>query len=877
MSDIYDGKVFGIFAPLKVVDTAQRVTVIGGTFRISVSKRTGQIVSAKALGTEFIARGSSLPNPYIGLFPADEPGATPRGGKDRPRYGHEISTEIRPRLWDGGLTGSYRYDVKQADAVEVVTAQPDRVVIRSRGQYADTPVYWSVEYVIEVDGFTKVTVKAEADEPLMLRWHCFNHVLLDSQAVEFIVPWTDMAMAQILGFRYENTRPVGHLRKDDLVFGAHVNPFFHVGNPSTGIEFSKEDFTDRWAGYKDSGAVLEDGTQVRFDAVLTKDGKRIGPADSRGWRKHFTQLYRRAAGYEVEEFDIRNTTIPVNPGDPREKTFFFQLTPPKFPRKDLNSVRCVWPGPHQMSMVRWGGQTKEWTPPSDEQVRIWAQMGVNLIVGGINYFSGDYTHPTHPEETRHFIGEAHKHGMKVIPYVTFSDFNFCAPGYQEHGLEWMTSSGIEYKNETTLMCWGAKGWREHFERQMDALLTEFPFDGLYIDHWGNTRMCTNERHGCGGYFVRAVAEGYHDIAKRARRAVARHTDGKGIILLNTGEDLFSGVLAWIDLRLMGENFDPRRAPELTLTSTYNAERQGLHILVYPSRYGTDQTFLNFAMSFTTPHRLRPTPPTIDEWQDKPTGKPWDGYKPYWDVLRFFGVNQAGKVSPFESGGLIKLSTPGARANVFTRDGKVLLVVGLVPVRPLDLHGKEIAKLSDDIRKAMLNASIGGGVADGILTHLKPFMKPEALAQAQAEPILKPRRIADTVTILDPKALGLNPRRKYVVQDLLSHRYVKMSGRSSIPVRLNTLWPQVLLIEPVEKGSRIAHFTGAEGCSVRKTARGLRCTLEAAAGSPVALYIDPDGKEVSAKTKGFSARRLRGRLVEVAGLLPENRKVVVTLK
>ena len=49
MSDIYDGKVFGIFAPLKVVDTAQRVTVIGGTFRISVSKRTGQIVSAKAL------------------------------------------------------------------------------------------------------------------------------------------------------------------------------------------------------------------------------------------------------------------------------------------------------------------------------------------------------------------------------------------------------------------------------------------------------------------------------------------------------------------------------------------------------------------------------------------------------------------------------------------------------------------------------------------------------------------------------------------------------------------------------------------------------------------------------------------------------------
>ena len=876
MSDIYDGKVFGIFAPLKVKDTAQRVTIVGGTFRISVSKRTGQIVSAKALGTEFIARGSALPNPYVGVFPTDEPGAKPRGGKDRPRYGHEISAEIHPRLWERGLTGSYRYDTKKADAVEVVAAEPDRVVIRSRGRYGDTPVRWGVEYDIDVDGFTKVTVKAEAEEPMMLRWHCFNHVTLAPQAIEFIVPWTDSPMASILGFRYENTRPVGHLREDDLVFGAHVNPYFHMGNPSTGIEFSKEDFTDRWAGYKDSGAALEDGTQVRFDMVLTRDGKRVGQGDSRGRRGHFTQVYKRKAGYEIEEFDIRNTTIPVNPGDPRKKTFWFQLTPPKLPRKELNSVRCVWPGPHQMNMVRWAGRTEEWTPPSDEQVRIWAQMGVNLIVGGINYFSGDYVHPTHPGKTRHFLAQAHKHGIKVIPYVTFSDFNFCAPGYQEQGLEWMTSSGIEFRNETTLMCWGAQGWREHFERQVDWLLSKFPFDGLYIDHWKPTRMCTNERHGCGGYFVRAVTEGYHDIAKRARRVVARHTDGKGIILLNTGEDLFSGVLSWIDLRLMGENFDPRRAPELTLTSTYNAERQGLHILVYPSRYGMDQTFLNFAMSFTMPHEIRPSPRAIDEWQDTPAGHPWDGYKPYWDVLRFFGVDQATKISPFESEDLIKLSTPGVRASIFARDGKVLLVLGVVPVRPLELHSQEIAELSDDIRKAMLKANIGGGIVNGILTHLKPFMKPKALAPAQAKPSLRARRVADTVKILDPKELGLVRGRKYQVQDLLSHQYMKMSARFRIPLRLNTLWPQVLLIEPAQRGPRVAHFTGAEGCSVRKTATGLRCTLEAIAGSPVALYIDPAGKTVSAKTKGFSARRLRGGLVEVAGLLPENQKVVVTL-
>jgi len=877
MADIYDGKVYGIFAPLRVKETARAITVTGGTFRLKVSKRTGQLVSAKVLGTEFIARGSSLPNPYIGLFPADEPGATPLGGLERPRYGHEISAGIRPRLWDGGLTGAYRYDAGRADEVELVAAEPDHVVIRSRGRYGETAVGWSVEYDIDVDGFTKVTVKAEAAEPVKLRWHCYNHVTIAAEAVEFLVPWTDSPMAGVLGFRNQHTRPVSHIGEDELVFGAHVNPYFHLGNRRTGIEFSKEDFSDRWAGYKDASTVLEDGTQVRFDNVLTKDGEEIGQADSRGRRAHLTQIYRRRAGYEIEEFDIRNTTIPVNPGEPRRRTFFFQLTPPKEPRRELNSVRCVWPGPHQMVMSGWAGRKEEWRPPSDEQVRTWAQMGVNLIVGGINYFSGDYEHPTHPEATRHFIAEAHRYGIKVIPYVTFSDFNFCAPGYQEHALEWMTSSGIEYRNETTLMCWGAEGWREHFERQVEALLSRFDFDGLYIDHWGHTRMCNNERHGCGGYFVRAVAEGYHDIAKRARRVVARHTQGKGIILLNTGEELFSGVLGWMDLRLMGENFDPRQAPELTLTSTYNGERQGLHILVYPSRFGAEETFLNFTMSFTLPHRLRPTPTHISQWRDRSPGEPWDGYKPYWDALRFFDVNRARKISPFESGDLVGVSTDGARVNIFTRAGRVLLVVGVVPAKRLELHEEERAALAEGIRRAMLRANLAPGVVENILTHLEPFIIPGSVAGKMKKRSLRSQRFEDVVKILKPQALGLSPRRRYLVQDLLAHRYLEMRKGFEIPVRLDTLRPQVLLIEPAEEAPRVAHFTGADGCSVRKTARGLRCRLAATPGSPVALYVDPAGRQVGAATAGFTTKRLQSGLVRVAGWLPENREVLITLR
>ena len=142
------------------------------------------------------------------------------------------------------------------------------------------------------------------------------------------------------------------------------------------------------------------------------------------------------------------------------------MTPAKEPRSDLNSIRAVWPGPHQIVMTRWRGTPGPWEPPSDEQVKLWAQMGVNLIIGGANYWSGDYARPLAAEKTRHFLETAHHYGIKVIPYVTFADFNFTAPGYQEHAAEWMASQGIEYANETTLMCYNAQGWREYPRKAM---------------------------------------------------------------------------------------------------------------------------------------------------------------------------------------------------------------------------------------------------------------------------------------------------------------------------------------------------------------------------------------------------------------------------
>ena len=112
--NIYDGMVYGVFKPLETTQTDTKITVSGGTFTYVIDKTTGQIISAKALGDEFIAPGTSFPNPYVGLMPENDPGASRTGGKDRPRFGYEKAVEMRPLLWSGELTDAYRFDASNS-------------------------------------------------------------------------------------------------------------------------------------------------------------------------------------------------------------------------------------------------------------------------------------------------------------------------------------------------------------------------------------------------------------------------------------------------------------------------------------------------------------------------------------------------------------------------------------------------------------------------------------------------------------------------------------------------------------------------------------------------------------------------------------------
>ncbi|MHC4739780.1 MAG: DUF6259 domain-containing protein, partial [Planctomycetota bacterium] len=829
--NIYDGMVYGVFKPLETAQTNAKITVSGGTFTYVIDKTIGQIISAKALGDEFIAPGTSFPNPYVGLMPENDPGARRIGGKDRPRFGYEKAVEMRPLLWSGDLTDAYRFDASKSINIKtkLVSSGPEFVEVNAAGLYAwhsdgrPTPLYWEINYLFDVDGFTKITVELRTKRSVKLRWNCFNHVYLAKNTNSLLTRSSELKDLPP-DARPQPTVPIANIRNEQPLLTSHWCPFIHFGNRLTGIEFSKEDFTDRWSGYRDSSVRLENGRSIHTGSVETKDGETLRSHDSRGRRGIFTQVYMRESALEYEEFDIRNTTFPFEPEDVRRKQFWVQLTPAKKPREDLNSLRVVWPGPHQIYMVRWRGRTQPWSPPSDEQVKVWAQEGINLIVGGANYLSGDFSRPTDEKKVRRFIEQAHRYGIMVIPYVTFSDYSFAAPGYQENAAHWAASKAIEYANCTTLMCFGAEGWRQHWEREVDLLLKRFDFDGLFIDHWFHTRICTNSRHGCSGYVARYVTEGYHDFAKRARKLVARHTNGKGIMMLNANMLLFSGVVPWFDIRLNGDNTDPRSIPGESMVTFWNARAQGVQSLTIWRDRQDSFDMMNFCTAFMFPFHHWSDPD--DSIQGAAAPRPRDEIdlaRFLWGTWRFFGLNRSYRFSSFDSSNVVDMNKSGSLVNAFSRDGRVLVVMSFLKT------------------------------------------KKEQDPEKNRDEVLK---------IISPETLGLKPNIKYRIVDFNNNRYLDqkkytLNELKKIPVRLIFGTPLIIMIAPEQTAPRLVYFRGVDDLTTEKTADRLTFRTKTAPGSPLSLYIDDAGIKYRSLTEGIAKKSDEGDFTVFSGLVPDD--------
>lgn len=159
------------------------------------------------------------------------------------------------------------------------------------------------------------------------------------------------------------------------------------------------------------------------------------------------------------------------------------------------------------------GADSRW--PSDADLERAAKAGVKLVRFHNDYREdGPFWHdgvyppydPAGMQELRRIIDTSHRLGMKIVPYISVKELHPEAPGYKEHADEWAQVPAPTVRDIHTwyytgefgrLMCLQS-GWLERRKRDIDTILSDLPWDGLYFD-WTKPLPCCHEKHLPGRY------------------------------------------------------------------------------------------------------------------------------------------------------------------------------------------------------------------------------------------------------------------------------------------------------------------------------------------------------------------------------------------
>lgn len=441
----------------------------------------------------------------------------------------------------------------------VVSSDPARVRIATSGQLASTdgrrfPLRYAITYDVLVDGVVGVAVEYTAVEDCSFRWLTLSGGALKAASARYLSWSPEQATAQANDFQF---RALASLTQGKLLAGVFI-PWFWLGNERTGLEVTTWDVSAQTWNYVDGSA--------------RKDQHEMFVVERRGGR------------IEWENFLRRNVGTFAQRGWRSGGQFALGITPSKRFDPYYAMLKGYHLGPHQ--------HRRDFIAPTEEQIRLLARNGYDLLTGVANWRSGEYV-PLNEDELRRTIALCHRYDVKIIPYVTLMDLCQATDTFRDHGAEWAIEPTTEYYSksasfsdaeverawrndpdrQTMLMCPNAEGWRAHWEKQIQRIVDGYDFDGIYIDFWSARLVCENTRHGCGGRFRRYTVMGARAmIAYACNRLKAK--DPHAIIKVNTNVMSTTLLTSLTDLRVVGENTDAAALDEDTRRWVFSSQRLG---------------------------------------------------------------------------------------------------------------------------------------------------------------------------------------------------------------------------------------------------------------------------------------------------------------
>jgi hypothetical protein len=560
---------------LRVIRDAGSITVSGETFAYTFSKDNGLIASVEVLGREMTG-GTPIPD----LFAAEH-----------------LDPDFSP----------YAARNERHARVTLLSATPSHVVIEAEGAYTAQdgrpfPLRYSLRYDLSIDGVILINVVNSATGPCTIRWLLLSAGAVRREAAKFLNWMPDQSASQSTLYQFRALQD----NESGLMLSGVWIPWIWIGDQNAGLEVTTWDVSSQTYNQVDSTA--RDDEPAMFEV-------------RRGSRHVRWQNYL-----------VRRTRIDAGKGWSRQGSFALAVTPSKRFDPYYSLIKGAHLGPHQ--------HVNKLTLPGESEIRTLAQNGYNLVVGMANWRSGEYV-PLNEKKLQSTISLCHRYGVKIIPYITLVDLAHATEEFRQHGDEWAIEPTTEfihhlrpgdlkaelaYRNnaeeETTLMCPGAEGWRTHWKKQVDSIIRNYDFDGIYFDFWYGRMACENTRHGCGGRFRRGTVLGSREMLMYAYNRL-KAKNPRAIIKANTNTLATAMITSLVDIRLVGEAIDA--------TGMDEASRRWLHCsyrLGETTEFLWDQTRLSATQkaSFATLVNFLP------QWLERPRFEPRNSFDDF-DVFR----------------------------------------------------------------------------------------------------------------------------------------------------------------------------------------------------------------------------------------------------